>query len=93
MQTKTLFLLQAEFKHAATILAQLQQIARPTDPVVLMAEAALWMDLPEILTHPLYLFKTEAELLGIKIPEQITVLDYAQFSDLLLQHSRCISLK
>lgn len=93
MQDSTLFLLQADFKQASQLLQQLQQMAEKTDPVVLMAESTLLLDHPDLQSYPLYILNTEAELLTLTVPESVTVLDYSQFTDLLLQYQRCISLK
>lgn len=93
MQDSTLFLLQGDFKQASSLLQQLQQMAAKTDPVVLMAESTLLLDHPDLQAYPLYILSTEAELLTLTIPESVTVLNYSQLTDLLLQYPRCISLK
>ncbi|MEB3753847.1 hypothetical protein [Acinetobacter sp. MD2(2019)] len=93
MQTSTLFLLQANFNQATQLLIQLKNMASPSDAVVLMSEAALLVNHPDLALYPLYVLKTEAELLTSTIPDHVSVLDYDQLTDLLLQYSRCISLK
>lgn len=94
MSNSTLFLMQAEYSKSACLLNQLQHMADPTtDQIVLMAESALLYNDPSLNNYHCYILKNDADILPESIDSRIQIIDYSQFSQILLQHTRCISLK
>jgi sulfur transfer complex TusBCD TusB component (DsrH family) len=94
MSNHTLYLIQSSYAATAQILEQLAHMYTRGDQVVLMGEAVLQLehaflqDLPQI-----HMLKNDAELLVQPLPEQVTLLTYADFADLCLEFNRCISMK
>ncbi|WP_111891668.1 hypothetical protein [Acinetobacter sp. MB5] len=93
MSNSTLFLLQGDYSKASALLEQLQQMASPTDSVVLMAESTLLYSHPAVQSYNCYLLKADTCILPELESASIQIIDYPDFTELLIQHTRCISLK
>ena len=94
MQNTTLFLIQASYNSLDKIWNDLMQMAQSSDHIVLMGDAAL--HIPSIIMQKfshLYCLEIEQSLLNSTIKAQIKGLKYTDFADLILQFSRCVSLK
>ncbi|ENV48063.1 hypothetical protein P255_01463 [Acinetobacter brisouii CIP 110357] len=93
MSNSTLFLIQGDYSKAASLLTQLQQMATPQDQIVLMAESILLYAEPALESYTLYILKADTDVLPEVKSLPLNIIDYSEFSNLLLQHTRCISLK
>lgn len=93
MSNSTLFLVQGDFSKAASLLAQLQQMATSQDVIVLMAESVLLYAEPALKPYLCYALKADTDILPETNSQHLNMIDYSEFATLLLQHTRCISLK
>lgn len=94
MTNNTLYLLQSSYTNTQRSLEQLQHIANAEDSLVLMGDAVLILNNAEFQTElKTYILDTDAEILAHAPPAQIQVLSYSDFADLVLNFTRCISLK
>lgn len=94
MTEKTLYLIQSNFANTPTALDQLTHVYASDDAVVLMGESVLKLEsaLLQDITQ-LYILENDAEILAVHPSEHIHVINYAEFSELVLSFTRCISLK
>lgn len=94
MSEKTLYLVQSHFANTEATLSKLDQIYTAQDSMVLMGDAVLAAD-SALLEHKtqLYMLENDAELLASPPHHDIKIINYAEFSDLVLSFQRCISLK
>ena len=94
MSNHTLYLIQSSYSSTGQILDQLAQIYTMSDQVVLMGEAVLLLEHSFLQSLPqIYMLKNDAELLIQPLPDQVKLLNYADFAALCLQFNRCISMK
>lgn len=94
MTDKTLFLLQADFAATPQALLKLQQLYGAKDAVVLLGDSVLYVDDTSLAQYSqLYILEHDEELLADSLPDPIQKIDYLQFADLVLQYTRCVSLK
>lgn len=94
MSDKTLYLIQSSFIHTDHILNQLDQLYGSHDHIVLMGDAVLFAADQRLTNRQnLYLLENDAEILSESIPENFKSISYPQFALLVLDFSRCISLK
>ena len=94
MSEKTLYLVQSNYANTDHVLNKLTQIYDHEDAIVLMGESILFINDAKVENfHHVYVLENDTELLAHAISEQIQVLNYAQFSDLVLTFKRAISLK
>ncbi|CAM9229774.1 DsrH/TusB family sulfur metabolism protein [Acinetobacter pseudolwoffii] len=94
MSNHTLYLIQSNYAVTAQILEQLAQIYTPGDQIVLMGEAVLQLEHSFLQNLPqIYMLENDAELLTQSLPDQVKLLDFADFADLCLGFNRCISMK
>ena len=94
MTDKTLYLIQSEFSATPAVLTQLGQIATTNDSIVLCADAVLFAQDERIKKFPhLYVLKQDAELMNQASFAHLSILDYDQFANLVLNFTRCVSLK
>lgn len=94
MSDKTLYMIQAS--HAATtqIIEQLSQLYSENDQVILMGDAVLSVEHPFIQQlKQIYILENEAELLPQPEVKNLKIINYAEFAELCLGFSRCISMK
>jgi sulfur relay protein TusB/DsrH len=93
MTQKTLYLLQGSYAALEQHIQTLAQVLTTEDSVVLMGDAVLKHQHTVLLQHAhCYALEQDLALLG-DVAHQLTTLNYAQFADLVLAHSRHISLK
>ena len=94
MTDKTLFLLQADFAATPQALLKLQQLYAAEDAVVLLGDSVLYVGEASLTQYDqLYMLEQDEELLADPLPVFIQKIDYLQFADLVLQYTRCVSLK
>lgn len=94
MTEKTLYLIQSNFANTQTALDKLTQVYTTEDAVVLIGESALMHESTQLqdITH-LYMLENDAEILAKQPNQKIHLINYANFSELVLSFTRCISLK
>lgn len=93
MANSTLFLLQAQYSQSSQIIEQIQQMATENDAIVLMAESSLLYAETALQSYQCYVLEADASILPEDAATQVQVINYTEFSTLLLQYHRCISLK
>ena len=94
MSNHTLYLIQSDYAATAQILEQLAQIYTTGDQVVLMGEAVLQLEHASLQNLPkIHMLENDAVLLIQPLPDQVKLLNYADFADLCLEFNRCISMK
>lgn len=94
MSNHTLYLIQSNYAATAQILEQLAQIYTPVDQIVLMGEAVLQLEHSFLQNLPqIYMLENDAELLTQPLPDQVKLVNFADFADLCLGFNRCISMK
>lgn len=94
MSDKTLYLIQSSFIHTDHILNQLDQLYVSHDHIVLMGDAVLYASDRRLKKKKnLYILENDTEILAKKVPEHFKLINYAQFAELILDFTRCISLK
>ncbi|ATO20585.1 hypothetical protein BS636_13350 [Acinetobacter sp. LoGeW2-3] len=94
MSDKTLYMIQANYAATAQILEQLSQLYTENDQVILMGDAILSVEHPFIQQlQEIYILENEAELLLQPEIENLKIINYAEFAELCLSFSRCISMK
>lgn len=89
-----LFLIQSDFTSTPQALKKLQEIYSPNDVIILMGDAVQFITDPFIQSlHKIYVIETDVDnLIHIEMPN-VKVIQYNDFADICLQHTRCISLK
>jgi sulfur relay protein TusB/DsrH len=93
MSDKTLYLIQSVFHTADQQLSALTHILIENDSVVLMGDAVLHHQHSTLQNFMnVYALTSDLEILG-KISHDLIAIDYAQFADLCLKFTRCVSLK
>ena len=94
MSEKTLYLIQSNYANTQAALTGLDQIYASNDAVVLMGDAVLAFDSAQVKNKTqVYVLENDAEILPSQDLIGIKIIDYAEFSDLVLSFKRCISLK
>lgn len=94
MNNSSLFLLQAPYQHTDKIWDELGKIAQAEDYIVVMGDAILKINQAMIDLYPhIYCLNIEQSLLSDDIKNQVNLIEYAQFAELVLKFKRCISLK
>ncbi|WP_216934153.1 MULTISPECIES: DsrH/TusB family sulfur metabolism protein [unclassified Acinetobacter] len=94
MSNHTLYLIQSTYAATTQILDQLAQFYTTGDQVVLMGEAVLQLEHSFLQSlQQVHILENDAQLLIQPFPEQIKLLNYADFADLCLKFNRCISMK
>ena len=94
MSDQTLYFIQSEFAKMNDILNQLEQMANLNDSIVLFSDAVLFAQDQRLITYPhLYILKHDAELNPMPLPSHIQQIDYDGLANLVLNFTRCISLK
>ncbi|SPL69927.1 DsrH/TusB family sulfur metabolism protein [Acinetobacter stercoris] len=94
MQNQTLYLIQSNYNHTKATLDKLESIFAPSDAVLLMGDTVLFSQHP-FLDHPetVYILENDAEILVGELPSHFKTINYSAFADLILQFTRCVSLK
>lgn len=92
--SKTLYLVQSPFSAMEQALSKLQNLYQSGDDVVLMGDAALYIQ--HTFIQPLafvFVLEQDAENIAAVHPSNLKTISYVRFAELCLNHSRCISLK
>ena len=94
MTTQTLYLIQSTYAQTNQILNQLEQIYGASDHIVLTGDAILFAHDGRLQSkHNLYVLESDTEILYESLPSLIKSISYDQFADLVLDFTRCVSLK
>ena len=94
MSQTTLYLVQSSYQHTPQVLAELSKLFADGDHIVFMGDsvAQLSIDISQQF-KAVAILATEQALLHPDLSEHIQVLSYADFADLTLTFTRCISFK
>lgn len=95
MSNSTLYLLQSSYANASQSITQLGQLITVGDAIVLMGESVLFIADEQIQQFgTCYVLEQDVQVLGKHAHyNHMQVINYAQFVDLCLQYTRCMSLK
>ena len=94
MKNSTLFLVQSPYNNVNKILDELAHMAKADDHIVMMGDSVLQVtDAVVDIYQNVYCLNNEQSLLQDALKQHISILEYAQFADLVLQFQRCITLK
>jgi len=94
MQNTTLFLIQAAYSNAEKVWNDLAAIAQTEDSIVVLSDAVLQLTPSVVKDYSnLYCLSNEQSLLNDDVKEHISVIEYTEFADLVLQFERCVTLK
>ena len=94
IMSKTLYFVQSPFSATEQALSKLQNLYQSGDDVVLMGDAALYIQ--HTFIQPLafvFVLEQDAENIAAVHPSNLKTISYVRFAELCLNHSRCISLK
>ena len=92
--SKTLYLVQSPFSATELALSKLQNLYQSGDDVVLMGDAALYIEHTFIQQLAcVYVLEQDTENIAAVHPSNLETISYTRFAELCLNHSRCISLK
>ena len=92
--SKTLYLVQSPFSATEQALSKLQNFYQSGDDVVLMGDAALYIQHTFIQQLAcVFVLEQDAENITAVHPSNLETISYTRFAELCLNHSRCISLK
>ena len=92
--SKTLYLVQSPFSAMEQALSKLQNLYQSRDDVVLMGDAALYIEHTFIQQLAcIFVLEQDAENIAAAHPSNLETISYTRFAELCLSHSRCISLK
>ena len=92
--SKTLYLVQSPFAATELALSKLQNLYQSQDDVVLMGDAALYIEHTFIQQLAcVFVLEQDAENIAAVHPSNLETISYTRFAELCLNHSRCISLK
>ncbi len=94
MNNQILYLIQSEFNQTEQVFSKLKQISCSDDAVVLLGDAVLFVEHPELKDiKQVYILENDAEILVNPLPQHVVKMDYSAFASLVLQFERCIRLK
>ena len=94
MNNQILYLIQSDFNQTEQVLCKLKQMSCADDAVVLMGDAVLYIEHPELkdIKH-IYILENDAEILVNPLAQNVVKMDYSAFASLILQFEHCIRLK
>ncbi|MCU4361427.1 MULTISPECIES: DsrH like protein [Acinetobacter] len=94
MNPSTLYLVQSSYHATPKIIDELSHLFQIGDQVVFMGDSVAHISIEMIQPfESVSCLSIEKDLLDTDTLAQIKVLDYDQFTDLVLTFNRCISLK
>lgn len=94
MSNHTLYLIQSNYTNTPAILNKLNQMIQGDDSVVLMGDAVFFNESAYIKScSNLYILENDAENLPSIESSATQIIDYDEFSDLVLNFKRCVTLK
>ena len=92
--SKTLYLVQSPFSATEQALSKLQNLYQSGDDVVLMGDAAMYIEHTFIQQLAcVFVLEQDAENIAAAHPSNLETISYVRFAELCLNHRRCISLK
>ena len=92
--SKTLYPVQSPFPATEQALSKLQNLYQSGDDVVLMGDAALYIEHTFIQQLAcVFVLEQDAENIAAAHPSNLETISYVRFAELCLSHSRCINLK
>ena len=94
MKNSTLFLVQSPYNNVNKILDELAHMAKADDHIVMMGDSVLQVtDAVVDIYQNIYCLNNEQSLLQDALKQHIRILEYAQFTNLVLKFQRCMTLK
>ena len=94
MSNNTLYLIQSNYTNTENIFSKLSEMLAPKDSVVLLGDSAMLGHSPLLLNiKNIYVLENDALNLPKSVSNDLQIIDYAQFADLVLKFNRCVSLK
>lgn len=94
MSNHTLYLIQSNYANTESILTKLNSIITSDDSVVLMGDAVFFsQSVNTQICSNLYVLENDAENIPNVASVDFKIINYDQFSDLILAYTRCITLK
>ena len=96
MSNATLYLIQSNYASTVTMIDQLEKIIADQDQVVFLGESVLYLnDVPELsqTLKTVHVLENEIDLLAHPTASHIQSINYAEFAELCLQYTRCVSMK
>ena len=94
MSNHTLYLIQSNYANTESILTKLNSMITSDDSVVLMGDAVFFsQSVNTQICSNLYVLKNDAENIPNVETVDFKIINYDQFSDLILSYSRCVTLK
>lgn len=94
IMSKTLYLVQSPFSATEQALSKLQNLYQSGDDVVLMGDAALYIQHTFIQQLAcVFVLEQDAENIAAIHSSNLETISYVRFAELCLSHSRCINLK
>lgn len=90
----SLYLVQSSVAATPTILLKLQQVYTAQDHIVFMGDSVALLNERNIadFSH-CYCLENEKILLNDHLVDQLEIIDYSQFADLILKFERCVTFK
>ena len=94
MANTTLFLIQAAYSNTEKVWIDLAEMAQTDDSIIVLGDAVLQITLNIVKDYSnLYCLSNEQTLLNDDVKEHISVIEYTELADLVLQFRRCVTLK
>ena len=94
MSNPTLYLIQSNYANTESILTKLNTMIDSIDAVVLMGDAVFFsQSVNTQICSNLYVLKNDAENIPNIESVDFKIISYDQFSDLILDYTRCVTLK
>lgn len=94
MQNKSLYLIQSDYAKTAQSLDKIEQIYSVDDAIVLMGDAVMWIEDVRLLNKAnIFILEHDTALLAHSPPPHTQVINYAEFADVVLSYTRCISFQ
>ena len=94
MSNHTLYLIQSNYANTESILTKLNSMITSDDSVVLMGDAVFFsQSVNTQICSNLYVLENDAENVPNIESVDFKIIGYDQFSDLILDYTRCVTLK
>lgn len=94
MSNHTLYLIQSNYANTELILTKLNSMITSDDSVILMGDALFFIESEAIKScSNLYILENDAENLPPIESSATQIIGYDEFSDLVLNFKRCVTLK
>ncbi|MBJ9720288.1 DsrH like protein [Acinetobacter calcoaceticus] len=94
MNPSTLYLVQSSYHSTPKIIDELRDLFQAGDQIVFMGDSVAQISSTLLLEfNAISCLVLEKDLLDANLLDQMNILNYEQFTDLVLAFNRCISLK